>query len=589
MLNVILTNSLLRLLFILGIWSSMGLITSQSQILQITEFDEDGNEVSIDRGISKSDINSYFTIQINRDRLAASQPESGSLNRQLRRVELLQFRLSQGLEGLTNLQQAYDESLNQNNRTIFQAAIREQAEVTIHVLELLRELNMRQALQRFDEALDKNLSIIEQYSLLFEFAGEEYTKVRREVEGIIERDGRTYLLGAWLIHQGESRPLSLTGFDTYPEQEFYRVDRFRDVFVNLSGTHENMLREFKDSDPQLRFESATDQLVLTAGQKFETVKENIQGCVTNFRFESGRLISEELDFLLEQRNQLVQEFGELTNIFDTVIEEVRSVSGAMQGISAIHAISGEIEPIESGARRLIQSVEQFADSARVRLDNVDLDAMNAVIESCVNQVEPATDLVELVDAFRNSGEANIEALEFGDEVIRHSLTSLPERTSMSLKRSGFREAGDMVVVKMASGKQEETPRDLAVRQIQLERVLPYLKLSPGIIYARPTADSEKDISGVYHLAPSYSVLLKFGSRRSSVLNRLIQPGIGINISALDMDGDNTPELGASIVGSVLKDYLQVGYGYNVNVQKGFFAFGLRLPLASMTLQGNLNE
>lgn len=558
-----------------------------AQILQITEFDEDGHEVIAERGVSKADINSYFTIDINKNQLAASQPESRSLNRQLRNIERLQFRLAEGMRSLADLQEAYNASLEQNDRRIYQAALNDQASVTIEVLELLRDLEMDRALQRFDSALNENLSIMEQYTLFFEIAEEEVTKIRRDVEGIIEREGRFYLLGAWLIHQGESRPVSLSGFDTYREQDYYRVDRFRDVFMNISAEHENMLRQFGTSDQRRSYENARERMVSNAAEKVELLRENIRGCITNFKFETGRLIAAEMDELMSQRNQLVEEFEEVSGIFEDLIDEVRSVSNAMEGISAVHSITTEVEPLEDRTTQLIQTVEVFADSAAARLADPDLALMNEVLESCRSRLYPVAELVHLFQAFGESGEANLKVLEFGDEVIRHSFSSLPGQTSFSLKRSGFREPGDMIVLKMSAGKKEETPTDLAVRQLQLERVLPYLKLSPGLIYARPTKDESKGVAGEFHLAPSYSVLLKFGSRRSSFINRLLEPGVGLNISALDFSGNNTPELGISLVGSAMKDYLQVGYGYNVNVRTGFFTFGLRLPLASMTLQGQL--
>lgn len=578
-------NILYILTFIL--LGCVGYQSANAQILQITEFDEDGNEVLVERGVSRTDINSYFTIEIDKDQLTVSQPENRSLNRQLRNIERLQFRLAEGMRSLANMQEAYNASLEQNDRRIYQAALRDQASETIKVLELLRDLEMDRALQRIVSALNENLSVMQQYTLFFEIAEEEYEKIRRDVEGIIEREGRFYLLGGWLIHQGESRPVSLTGFDTYREQDYYRVDRFRDVFVNISAEHENMLRQFRGSDQRRSYEDARDLMVSTAGEKIEMLRENIRGCITNFKFESGRLIDTEMDYLMSQRNQLVEEFEEVSGIFEDLIDEVRTISNAMEGISAVHSISSEVEPLEDRTTQLLQTVEQFADSAASRLADPDLTLMKEVLESCRSRLYPVSELVHLFQAFSESGEANIKALEFGDKVIRHSFSSLPGQTSFSLKRSGFREAGDMVVIKMSAGRKDETPADLAVRQLQLERVLPYLKLSPGLIYARPTEDESKGVKGEFHLAPSYSVLLKFGSRRSSFINRLLEPGVGLNISALDMSGNNTPELGVSLVGSAMKDYLQVGYGYNVNVRSGFFTFGLRLPLASMTLQGQL--
>ena len=83
------------------------------------------------------------------------------------------------------------------------------------------------------------------------------------------------------------------------------------------------------------------------------------------------------------------------------------------------------------------------------------------------------------------------------------------------------------------------------------------------------------------MAPAYSVLFKSASRRSGFWNNVLTPGIGANLSALDFDKDGTPELGAAVTLALFRDFVQVGYGYNVFRDRGYFFFGVGLPLPSL--------
>ncbi len=64
---------------------------------------------------------------------------------------------------------------------------------------------------------------------------------------------------------------------------------------------------------------------------------------------------------------------------------------------------------------------------------------------------------------------------------------------------------------------------------------------------------------------------------------LWRPGLGINMSLLDFDNDDTMELGFSGVVTLLRDMVQVGAGVNLTLNESFWFLGLRLPMPSKTL------
>ena len=115
------------------------------------------------------------------------------------------------------------------------------------------------------------------------------------------------------------------------------------------------------------------------------------------------------------------------------------------------------------------------------------------------------------------------------------------------------------------------------------RIQAHLETVVGLVFADPLGSSQ--VTNRFQAGPSYSVLLKHGSRRSILRNRLLLVGLGINVAALDFNHDDTPELEPGGVISFLGDYLQAGIGYNIPRDRGYWFFGLRLPLPTFTLPG----
>jgi hypothetical protein len=88
--------------------------------------------------------------------------------------------------------------------------------------------------------------------------------------------------------------------------------------------------------------------------------------------------------------------------------------------------------------------------------------------------------------------------------------------------------------------------------------------------------------GPFQVAPAYSLTLHFGDRGLPLLDELLTPGFGISVSALDFDRDGTPELGLGGVVTLFHDVVQVGGGYNVFKNDGYFFFGLGIPLSGFS-------
>lgn len=115
----------------------------------------------------------------------------------------------------------------------------------------------------------------------------------------------------------------------------------------------------------------------------------------------------------------------------------------------------------------------------------------------------------------------------------------------------------------------------------------YSKTGVGFIFANPTPDIDNQ-KREYFFAPSYSLLLHRGSRKSNFYNKFINFGFGLNFSAPDFDLDGVPEFSSGIEFTAFQDIVSFGFGYNFGVETPFMLFGIRFPLFSSrsTLQSN---
>jgi len=167
--------------------------------------------------------------------------------------------------------------------------------------------------------------------------------------------------------------------------------------------------------------------------------------------------------------------------------------------------------------------------------------------------------------------------EFGDEVLKHDLGSIPSSSTLVLRNTGVRADGDFLSFRLAVGRQGKPLVTIQEFQIDMFQVLPFITTSPVLVFAQPSQ------SNVFKPAPAYSVVFSKGSRKSHLQNRFLRPGIGINISLLDFDNDDNMEMGVAVVSTWFREMLQVGGGINLAQNQSYWFLGLRLPMPSGSL------
>ena len=133
---------------------------------------------------------------------------------------------------------------------------------------------------------------------------------------------------------------------------------------------------------------------------------------------------------------------------------------------------------------------------------------------------------------------------------------------------------------MAAGKVSEPDKTKIIDQVEvgMHRILSHVVTAVGVNFANPEGNAA--LQNRFQAGPAYNVLFKVGSRESRFWNEFLSPGIGVNLTALDFDKDDAQELGVGLGVSLFRDWFQAGYGYDFGDDRGYWYFGLSLPLAT---------
>jgi hypothetical protein len=172
-------------------------------------------------------------------------------------------------------------------------------------------------------------------------------------------------------------------------------------------------------------------------------------------------------------------------------------------------------------------------------------------------------------------EFDTAALELGDQVRKLTLQQLPSTISIPLVDTGRRDPGDQFTLKFAVGAANKPREVLDTRTLTMYRILWHTDLKATLIWADP---EKKTAVSHFQAAPAYNVMLKRGSRKHVLWNSLFDPGFGLNLAAQDFNHDDGQELGIGLAVSAVRDFITVGYGYNVSQGAKYWFFGLRLPV-----------
>ncbi|MCU1246180.1 MAG: hypothetical protein JWN02_2090 [Acidobacteria bacterium] len=589
---------------------------SQPNLLSIKELNLDGGERTVDDK-NLVDINSDLTLTLDRAALSEAIAGSGLVtpgqSELLNRVASLQRLLATREASLATLTDALE--LHAQAAATGDPVSRQRAQSALtEAFKPLRDFFIKEPdtspLMKAIGAAIARSNIFDKYAAVYSSAANEAAALTQQVSsgtlaattgaGTPPTGGVYVQLGAWVRTESEDRPIHLPGFDEYPTGQFFEVQRWN---VTLTATQQQQLATYASLAARVNsvglkasidWKAAGERLLsqvdqTPAGQCTLQLGTEVDGIGNDVNAKIAA-VKKTLDAMKSSVTTYRQTLEEIRTRYSTggsatkltpdqfLVQSNGDISALVSDSTALAtALTGDLQSIDDAikalpadAKALGQQLQQLRDDTKKCIDTI----TQQIEELGANIVKGVKSLIE----GRNFDD---RALELGDQVNKLSLATLPPSTTIVLRQTGPRTNDDAIAIKLAVGTTAQNRQVIYQRQLRMFQILPHIDLKVGMIFADPKGQTE--LKRRFQAAPAYSILLKRGSYEHVQWNRWIEPGIGVNISSLDFNHDDAQELGLAVVASIFRDFLQVGYGYNITESKRYTMFGIRLPLPYFTL------
>jgi hypothetical protein len=419
----------------------------------------------------------------------------------------------------------------------------------------------------------------------------ELKRLESALSGALKQEGVRLMMAAWVETAAGTRSVHLPGFDDYPDQPRYEVDRFSLVFT------EQQQQQYKNAK-----DAAT---LINKGATSEVVDQVVLDFV-------NRSFPDTLD-AMKKLEEACQAFAAAAKSApNSVVADVKALTDQLtDDLSWFESTIASLKQIaETNPSGLGQALQAAVDGAILRVSaiKVDVETLQKDVDAQAHTLEAS--ITGVTDALKNLSTAaeknlktlwngiavtvagrdlNAAALAFGDKVKRFDLDNLPASTQLDLELTGQRADGDLVAIKVGMERPGLPAQDLEVQSLVLRRMLVHVETAAGLVFTtRPRQPSDGSKKVPFQAAPAYSAFLKKGWRGCALWNNVLTPGIGVSVAAVDFNLDGVPEIGIGGAVAILRDWLQGGFGYNVFQRRwyGFVGIGLPLPTFGMTTVSN---
>jgi hypothetical protein len=588
----------------LGLTLGSGELAAQAA-LTIRERTPAGHTLDVG-GAGIVDINSTLLIGIDRERIrqlaGQEQEATQAITELLSRLESVTRVRNSALAGIAPALAAWESSGKDDSaRVALQGSLQSLTRAASTLIDAApRGSRLRERLNAaLGVAITRRGGLEDLYGTVLAAAAEEAATLRLERDSLLAVAGVFVQAGGWSLTDKGTRPLHFPGFDTNPNLEAFDVETFGIGVIALNKAQKRELaraadvaRAFNEGGASAAFSASS--LRNAFGEAILPLIEQGIGCIAAVRETAEGLVGPDAPEAIS--SDLQPALGPLEEVRSFVLglrEKYRSDAGA-QGtaaeflISSTEDLAGVFRRIDAAKTALVAMHTSLAERVPGGAFAARVNALRGSARSCADALQ--TDLVStraaaeaLVRSLTGVREINADILEFTESVLRLDVDQVPERVDFRLRYAGERKDGDRILVRLLVGGAEDRAPSVEDHELTMFRVQPHLETVVGLVFGDPLGSS--DLSARFQAAPAYSVLLKRGSRKSEMRNRLLILGLGLNVAAFDFDHDDNLELAVGGVFSFLGDYLQGGVGYNIPQDRGYWFFGLRLPLPTFTLPG----
>lgn len=460
---------------------------------------------------------------------------------------------------------------------------------------------------------------VETYGRIFTALGNEigtFSGTLNETLGPV-----SFRMGAWIEQGGASRPIHIDGFDDYAPGQYIRIP-----FVTKPNPEEfsEKLESIRAAAQKANEEGISAVININVNLKemgnrirddlvpaISCVTDSASGIVNDIKREltAAAVSLPESENFVNQLNSLKQkalDFIKSTNALKDSASDLKTdLEGQYNMFFNAQSLSGgikeDLKNILDDFNKAKDEILKIVPKLKTEeLKNKIKDILNVRLKECLGKFETVKDTflgfvnefwTIVKNKFSVAKENEPVLSEFGKEVKRLQIDDVPETGVFNLQYTGTRDEGDIVTVEAVLEKVTEngTPStQKKYRQSFIMFQIFKIVINPGLIFADPLVKKEEmagkgvTLGKQFQAVPSYSILFKFGNRKSITYNKYFRFGFGLNIAALDFNQDSNYELGLGLVFSTFKDYLQLGFGRNMESDSWYWFFGLNIPFASIS-------
>ncbi len=473
---------------------------------------------------------------------------------------------------------------------------------------LLAKVNSIESVDEFLLLSGENSS----YTLLqfmFKVLNEEAVNLRQQFIDQIEEDTNGdsalsvfFRLGAFVQNKQGGYPIHVENFDSYSPQAYSQslstsegiLPEEKTALAQIAAKGELLKQELSLSETGISglFKSGND--LFSARTKYDTLKQTLASVQLQLKEISAD--DPNTDSILGQVSLDLEQFDIL---FNTLTMTLGSLTKEFaNGSTAISRIQSGLTNFDNLVSEAFSSyslgLEEYERKKNETVGNARLDIFRTLSERFSEYRTAVKSDVSALSSFLQKSIDLLNPLkkntlandQFTNKVRRFSFDNLPDQGLITLTTTGARPGEDIVI--KAVLQRGLSPEDryyeeivLSRRVVRLERVSAHLKMGGSLILATPynptmTSDTVS-LGGSFQFAPSYTIFMSWGSRRSRFYNNYLGFGLGLGFSSPDFNLDGTPEFGVSAMATALQDIVSVGWGWNFGVDTPFWYVGFNIP------------
>ncbi|MDX2001133.1 MAG: hypothetical protein SFW35_01790 [Chitinophagales bacterium] len=425
------------------------------------------------------------------------------------------------------------------------------------------------------------------YIILFDETAKYVNDLKKDLEFALATEGVNIQMTATLYNSKGAVDLSLPYYNTVKNPAFYdpyafdlallqtELDKLSDISQTATKINEEGLGSV--------FNEAKEKILTIIKSRMDSILAVRLDELEKLPLQSVTLVgSAETKQFVADVSFMIREIGTLKDEIQEIVRRYKNPSGTPQAV--LTGLVSDITNLTERVKGMINSavrIQTFIKNVLPTLPSIVKNDLQVIkdwsVEVFENEVlTPLKGFLLQTGIVRASG----GVANFSNEVLNHTLQSLPEHTELNFEKAGFREHGDYATLEMRAVKANSIS-SIEVATFNLMKTGGYVDVQAALSFVNHIEEGKFTN---FVAAPSISVLYKFPTCKARYAYRkFVDFGMGINVATLNFNQENAMEIGIGLVFAGFnvheqwRNLLTGGFGYNLIAGKPYAIVGLNLP------------